>query len=93
MAVDVLLAKLEACGYRTQSARSDWRVDAAQPSMLLRMVEECAAVAKEADPARAGTFDRWAALRTAQVAAGTLSMQVGHRDLLAVPRADREQDA
>jgi hypothetical protein len=53
--------------------------------MLLRMVDESAAVAREVDPAAAEMFDHWAALRRSQASAGALSLQVGHQDLLALP--------
>ena len=53
--------------------------------MLLRMVGESAAVAHEVAPAAAAVIDRWATLRRAQAASDGLSLQVGHRDLLALP--------
>lgn len=84
-AAAAMVAKLQARGYRADCVPADWRVDAAHPAMLLRMVAECAAVAREADPGRAPLFDRWEALRLAQARAGSLSLCVGHRDLLALP--------
>jgi hypothetical protein len=87
-AVDALVVRLQARGYRTQCALADWQVDGASPAMLLRMVEECAAVAREADPDRAPLFDRWEALRRAQAQSGSLRLCVGHRDLLALPARD-----
>ena len=87
-AAGVLLAKLDARGYRTQSARSDWRIEAGQAGMLLRMVDECAAVADStlsAEGALADSVNQWAMLRRRQVAAGLLTLQVGHRDVVALP--------
>jgi hypothetical protein len=88
-AADSLRAMLDARGCFTGITQSDWRVDrdggAQGQAMLLRMVDESATVAREVDPAAAGTFDDWAALRSSQVSAGALSLRVGHRDLLALP--------
>ncbi len=88
-AVASLQALLDARGSMTGTAPADWRVDrdsgAQGQDMLLRMVDESAAVAREVDPAAAVTFDEWAARRRSQVSEGALSMLVGHRDLLALP--------
>ena len=88
-AVASLQALLDARGCLTGAAPADWRVDrdsgAPGQDMLLRMIDESTAVAREVDPDAAGTFDEWAALRRSQVSAGALSLQVGHRDLLALP--------
>ena len=87
-AAAALLAKLDARGYRTQSARSDWRIEAGQAGMLLRMVDECAAVADStlsAEGALADSVNQWAMLRRRQAAAGILTLQVGHRDVVALP--------
>ncbi|MCA3071112.1 MAG: hypothetical protein ING77_12565 [Rhodocyclaceae bacterium] len=87
-AAAALLAKLDARGYRTQSARSDWRIEAGQDGMLLRMVDECAAVADStlsAEGALVDPVNQWAMLRRRQAAAGTLTLQVGHRDVVALP--------
>jgi hypothetical protein len=89
-AVDAMLAKLQVRGYRADSARSDWHIDAGHAAMLLRMVDECAAVAGSMLSASGGQVDevnqvdRWAMLRRQQAAAGTLTLQVGHRDVLAL---------
>ncbi len=90
-AVDALLAKLDERGYRTEPARSDWRIEAGQAGMLLRMVDECAAVASAVLSVEAAPVDQvdqanqWTLLRRQQVAEGTLTLQVGHRDMVALP--------
>ena len=88
-AADSLRAMLDSRGCLTGIAQADWRVDRGggtqAQAMLLRMVDESAAVAREVDPAAAEMFDHWAALRRSQASAGALSLQVGHQDLLALP--------
>jgi hypothetical protein len=90
-AADAMLAKLAARGYRTESASSDWRIEAGDAAMLLRMVDECAAVARavlsaEGAPAgQADQVDQWARLRRQQASEGRLTLRVGHRDMVALP--------
>jgi hypothetical protein len=88
-AVDSLRAKLDARGYRTETAPADWTIGADDRpdgrQMLARLVDETAAVACEVVPARAAAVDAWAALRRSQVASGGVSLRVGHQDLLALP--------
>jgi hypothetical protein len=96
-AADAMLAKLAARGYRTESASSDWRIEAGDAAMLLRMVDECAAVARsvlstEGAPAgkadqvdQVDQVDHWAMLRRQQASEGRLTLRVGHRDMVALP--------
>jgi hypothetical protein len=80
-----LADRLAATGSAVQTARSDWRIGGEHREMLAQMVTESAAVAAEAAPADATLFTAWARERKAQVAAGMLTLEVGHLDLLAVP--------
>lgn len=82
-----LAQRLAAAGYAVSSARSDWQVGAKHGAMLRRMAEETAAVACETEPSGAARYAEWLSLRTAQIEAGTLSLTVGHLDLLALPPA------
>ena len=80
-----LADRLTAKGHAVQTARSDWRIGRKHHDMLAQMVTESAAVAAEAAPADAALFTAWAQERQAQAAAGTLALEVGHLDLLALP--------
>jgi hypothetical protein len=72
-------------GYRVQLAASDWHLrDAA---MLEAMVEGLANAACEAEPSL--DLVAWKRLRRAQIAAGELTLLVGHQDLLATRRRYR----
>lgn len=91
-AVERLRAKLDARGCITRAVRADWQVGpgCGEPggSMLIRMVDEAAAVAREVEPAAAPEIDAWVARRRVQVEQGTLSLCVGHQDLLGLPHVD-----
>jgi len=85
-AVDALVERLVARGFRVSSARSDWRIGAsASPGLLRQLVDEAARVAGETEPLSAARFADWAARRQRLIADGTLTLTVGHRDLLAEP--------
>jgi hypothetical protein len=77
---------LTAEGYAVATARSDWRIGPEHRQMLLRMAEESAAVARDAQPEEAHVWAAWLAERRSHVGSGALSMEVGHLDLLAVAR-------
>jgi hypothetical protein len=76
---------LPALGYAVSTARSDWRIGPQHDDMLVRMVEDTAAAASEAEPAAATLFAQWSQERRAQARAGALTLAVGHLDLLALP--------
>ncbi|MCC7272758.1 MAG: class I SAM-dependent methyltransferase [Alphaproteobacteria bacterium] len=71
------------CGYRVASAPSDWRIPANGRPMLAAMIAGAEAAATEQSPAARGRIAAWAARRRDDLAAGRLSLTVGHRDLLA----------
>lgn len=85
-AADYLAQRLAAAGYTVSSTRSDWQVGAAHCTMLHRLVEETVAVACETEPSDAAHHAEWLSQRTAQIEAGTLSLTVGHLDVLALPQ-------
>ena len=85
LATTYLAERLTAQGYEVITARSDWRIGAGDREMLLAMVEESAAVARETEPSASALFAGWSAERKAQIGSGLLSLDVGHLDLLAVP--------
>lgn len=84
LATTYLADLLASQGYEVITAYSDWRIGVEHREMLLRMVEEAAAVARETDPAAAPLVAGWRAGRIAQIESGLLALDVGHRDLLAV---------
>jgi len=84
-AAGALAAQLAASGYAVTTARSDWQINADDPTMLRQMATEAAAVAGPSDPADAAHIATWSAQRDAQITAGQLSLTIGHLDLLALP--------
>ena len=81
-----LADRLAAQGHAVSTSRSDWRIVAAHREMLLQMLQEAAAVAHEADPAGSALFTVWQAEREQQIEAGVLALDIGHLDLLALPK-------
>lgn len=75
-----LAAGLDARGYRVTLADSPWRVGADQPSFTAALLDGVAAAVAEEGSVR--PIADWLAARRA----ATHRTEVGHRDLLAVPR-------
>ncbi|MCA3261444.1 MAG: class I SAM-dependent methyltransferase [Telmatospirillum sp.] len=76
-----MLAQLAACaGYRVELAASDWHLPSGK--LLEATLDGIAAAACEADPSL--ELADWRRVRARQLAAGQLTLMVGHRDLLAV---------
>ena len=71
--------------FRSQ-APSDWQIGPTQRAMLLQMLEEAVGVARESTPAAAHSMvDGWHRQRIEQLDHGSLSLEIGHQDLLALP--------
>jgi hypothetical protein len=79
-------ARLAAAGCAVATAPSDWQIGPEHPAMLASVIEAERRAASEESPEDADRFVAWAERRRAQLAAGALSLMVGHRDLLALPR-------
>jgi hypothetical protein len=79
-------ARLAAAGCAVATAPSDWQIGPEHPAMLASVIEAERQAASEERPEGAALFAAWAERRRAQLAAGALSLLVGHRDLLALPR-------
>ena len=79
-------ARLAAAGCAVSTAASDWQVGPDQPAMLAAVLEAERRAAGQARPEAAAEIARWAEERRAALAAGRLSLTIGHRDLLALPR-------
>jgi hypothetical protein len=90
-AADHLAQRLSALGFEVSTERSDWRIGPDRRVLLERLAAEAAGAAGDAgdatraDPAGRAEFEAWAAARLAQAADGTLALEVGHLDLLALP--------
>jgi len=80
-----LAGRLGSLGFEVLTARSDWRIGAEDPGMLLQLLEESVAVARETAPQAAAAITEWSAQRSALIEAGRLALEVGHVDLLALP--------
>ncbi|BBK32928.1 hypothetical protein EDC65_4460 [Stella humosa] len=75
-------------GAEVLSSASDWRVPPDATAMLAAMLEGAAAAALEQSPADHDAIAAWADRRRRQLQQGALSLMVGHRDLLIIPRQD-----
>lgn len=91
------LAKLAAdLGLSLEEAASDWVLGPEEPALQSALVEGWAIAALEqvqARPASRGweeAIGRWHESRQAQIATGSLSIRVGHRDALLSPLPERE---
>jgi SAM-dependent methyltransferase len=80
-----LAARLMEAGYAVSTAPSDWQIGAAARDMLAAIVAGEAHAADETRPDAAASVAAWRARRKAELAAGALSLRVGHRDVLGLP--------
>jgi hypothetical protein len=74
-----------AAGYRTWLEPSPWRLAAAEAALVRRLVAGWQEVAASAEPNQASELARWADDRVRSLAAGHVTVEVGHVDLLALP--------
>jgi hypothetical protein len=72
-------------GMDVRAAQTPWRLDAGHPDLLDEWLRGRAAAAVEQEPGLAADAQRWLAERLAAVAAGRLTAEIAHLDLLAVP--------
>jgi hypothetical protein len=79
-------ARLAAAGCAIATAPSDWQIGAEHRALLAAVIEAERRAASEESPDEAPLFAAWAERRRAALGAGALSLTVGHRDLLALPR-------
>jgi SAM-dependent methyltransferase len=73
-------------GYRTWSAPTPWRLEAADAELARRLVSGWANAAAEQRPDVADAVRSWAARRAEMVGQADFALTVGHVDLLALPR-------
>ena len=76
-------------GYDTWLEPSPWRLEAVDVELARRLVGGWHEVAAAAEPTHAAELARWADDRVAALAAGRLTVEVGHLDLLALPPESR----
>ena len=84
-APDYLAARLSAAGYAVSTAPSDWWIGPDEPGMLAAVIAGEVRAAAEAQPDAAAAIAAWRARREAELRAGTLSLRIGHRDVLGLP--------
>lgn len=82
-------SRLEALGAEVRIAASDWRIGRDAPSMLAAMIDGIAAAAGEVAPDRIDDIAAWRRRRHDARARASLSMVVGHKDVVALWRARR----
>jgi hypothetical protein len=73
-------------GYRTWSAASPWRLGPTDVEVIAALVAGWARAANEQRPDLESIIARWQRRRERQVLAGEIELEVGHADLLALPR-------
>lgn len=76
---------LAGAGYRLRSAHSDWQIGADEPELLMALIAGWIEAALELEPAASSRLQGWQQARQAQIARGDLRVQVGHRDIIALP--------
>jgi hypothetical protein len=81
-----LVALFAAQGFRVRSAASDWRIGPRDSAMLSAMLHGAADAASDALPRHVGRFAAWRQARMRLGDRGRLSLVLGHRDVLAIPR-------
>ena len=79
------LRLLDAAGFATTNAPSDWRIPRTGLAMARMLTDSTANAASEIAPARRGVIGAWAQTRLRQATAARLAIRIGHRDILAVP--------
>lgn len=80
---------LEGVGYRVRVVPSPWILVGDDDAELAQaLVEGWVEAAAEVHPPEAGGIRRWGRSRVADFRAGRVAVEVGHRDLLALPDGD-----
>ena len=81
-----LAASLAAQGFAVTTAQSDWQIGPGDRAMLQALIAAEAEAATAAAPDAAPAVARWRARRQSEIAAGVLTVIIGHCDVLALPR-------
>jgi hypothetical protein len=88
-APDAAESMLAAAGYWWRSANSDWQIGPDEPELQKALIAGWIEAALELGPPARGWLSRWQRTRQAQIETGRLQIQVGHRDLIALPPGQR----
>ncbi len=80
-----LEALLRDAGFHVERAASDWRLGPSDDRLLAALVSGEAGAARDSMPEAAARVDAWESRRRALLAERSLSLTVGHCDLLALP--------
>ncbi|WP_346915602.1 class I SAM-dependent methyltransferase [uncultured Roseibium sp.] len=77
-------ALFEAAGYRVVSGHSDWHADRDAQAFQRKLISGWVSAGSDMglDPER---LSHWLEMRTEQIAKGALAIEVGHRDMAAIP--------
>ncbi|HWE73828.1 MAG TPA: class I SAM-dependent methyltransferase [Stellaceae bacterium] len=84
-APDAMEAALRRAGFGVERAASDWLLGPHEEALLSALVTGEASAAREAAPEAGERIAAWENQRRGQLADGSLSLTVGHCDLLALP--------
>lgn len=84
-AAGYLAGVLSERGVIVRQAETPWLLGAGSEPLILRLLTERGHAAVEEQPALAAVVERWLTQRTADLRAASLSVRVGHVDLLALP--------
>ncbi len=86
-ASDIALRLLAAWGFEARTAASDWSIPGSATGLTRLFVGMTAEPARRAMPAQARKFAAWTSTRLLQASRARLAIRIGHRDILAFPRA------
>ena len=78
-------AACETRGLQVRRAETPWELDGSRPDLLRRLLTERAAAAADQRPDEADRIAGWLARRLDHLQQGTLTVRVGHLDLLVLP--------
>jgi hypothetical protein len=85
-AVGLAVNALWAGGLTVRTQETPWQLTASSDSVFVeRLLQERLDAAVAQDPSLASAATSWFELRSAQLALGMLRIEVGHRDILALP--------
>ena len=74
-------------GFDVRSASTPWRLGPGDEELTSRLVEGWTAAAADQEPAATDELSAWRERRYARIAAGAFGIEVGHTDVLALPRS------
>jgi SAM-dependent methyltransferase len=79
------LNALNARGFVTASAPTDWRISRSALRMQRALIDSTADAARNARPSRRRAITAWQETRLRQAMRARLAIRIGHRDILALP--------